>query len=145
MDHPMDHHGAFAQPCIDQRVTRFGDPVVAPHIMQRVADLDRLHHIGELEIAIADRISACARHPAGHIGIRGVERNGAEFYQVSLGGDAGDAATVIGPALAGDEIVDAVENLIGTYLDLRRDDERFLDTYRRLGIAPFRERLYALA
>ena len=105
-----------------------------------------MHDIGELKIKISGCINACGHHHVGHIGILGVDKKGEEFYQITLGGDATETAAlgaIVGPAFADDEVVDAVETLVDTYLDLRRDGERFLDTYRRVGLEPFKEKLYA--
>ncbi len=121
---------------------------VAQRISQRFADLGRIHDIGELKIKISGCINACGHHHVGHIGILGVDKNGEEFYQVTLGGSEDENAslgTILGPALPSDRIVDAVETLVETYLTLRREGERFLDTYRRVGLTPFKERLYAAA
>ncbi len=121
---------------------------VAQRITQRFNDLARVHDIGELKIKISGCINACGHHHVGHIGILGVEKNGDEFYQITLGGsEASDAAlgTILGPAVSADEIVDAVDGLVETYVALRRQGERFLDTYRRVGLAPFKERVYAAA
>ena len=121
---------------------------VAQRITQRFDELSRVHDIGELKIKISGCINACGHHHIGHIGILGVDKNGEEFYQVTLGGSEDHNAalgTILGPALPADRIVDAVETLVETYLVLRRDGERFLDTYRRVGIAPFKERIYAPA
>jgi sulfite reductase (NADPH) hemoprotein beta-component len=84
----------------------------------------------------------------GHIGILGVDKKGEEFYQITLGGSADENAAVgkiLGPAFSYDDVVDAVDNIVNTYLDLRRDGERFNDTYARVGAAPFKEKLYATA
>ena len=121
---------------------------VAQHITERFADLARVHDIGELKIKISGCINACGHHHVGHIGILGVDKNGVEFYQITLGGAEGaDAAVgaILGPALKYEEVADAIETLVETYLSLRKDGERFLDTYRRVGAAPFKERLYAAA
>jgi sulfite reductase (NADPH) hemoprotein beta-component len=121
---------------------------VAQRIMARFNDLACVHDIGELKIKISGCINACGHHHVGHIGILGVDKNGEEFYQITLGGNAGDDAslgTIVGPAVASDEIVEAVETLVNAYVELRQPGERFLDTYRRLGNAPFKERLYAVA
>jgi sulfite reductase (NADPH) hemoprotein beta-component len=121
---------------------------VATRITQRFNDLVRVHDIGELKIKISGCINACGHHHVGHIGILGVDKNGEEFYQVTLGGSEDQNAglgKIIGPAISSDDVVDAVETLIETYLSLRQGGERFLDTYRRVGIAPFKERLYAAA
>ena len=119
---------------------------VAQQISTRFADLDRQNSIGELKLKISGCINACGHHHVGHIGILGVARQGEEFYQITLGGAEGadcSIGEIIGPGFAADKIVDAVENLVETYLRLRSaDSERFLDTYRRVGMAPFQEALY---
>ena len=119
---------------------------IAQQIAQRFADLERQHHIGELRIKISGCINACGHHHLGHIGIRGVDRNGEELYQVSIGGNAdgsGALGQIVGPAFTADAIVEAVNTLILTYLTLRAGEERFIDTVSRLGISPFKEQLYA--
>ena len=119
---------------------------VAQRITRRFEDLRRLHDIGELKIKISGCINACGHHHVGHIGILGVDKKGEEFYQITLGGDATENAaigTLVGPAFSYDNVVDAVETIIETYLHVREDGERFLDTVRRLGIHPFKEKLYA--
>jgi sulfite reductase (NADPH) hemoprotein beta-component len=121
---------------------------VAQRISKRFADLARQHDIGELKIKISGCINACGHHHVGHIGILGVDKNGTEFYQLTLGGHAGDEVSLgslVGPAVSADQVVEAVESLVDTYLHLRQGDERFLDTYRRVGLTPFKERLYAPA
>ena len=119
---------------------------IAQRISERFADVARSHDIGELKIKISGCINACGHHHVGHIGILGVDKKGEEFYQITLGGDATETASlgaIIGPAFSGDEVADAVETLVGRYLELRQDGERFLDTYRRVGLEPFKEGLYA--
>jgi sulfite reductase (NADPH) hemoprotein beta-component len=119
---------------------------VAQAISERFADLDRQHDIGELKIKISGCINACGHHHAGHIGILGVDKKGVEFYQLQLGGSGAEDASIgeiLGPAFSGHEIVGKVEEVIGVYLDRRAQNERFLDTVRRIGIAPFKERVYA--
>ncbi|MDH3700168.1 MAG: nitrite/sulfite reductase [Alphaproteobacteria bacterium] len=118
---------------------------IAQHISRRFANLKKLHDIGSLTLNISGCINACGHHHVGNIGILGVDKKGTEFYQVTLGGDAGtDAALgdIVGPAFAEDAIVDAVETIVNTYLEIRQDGERFIDTYRRAGLAPFKETLY---
>ena len=91
-------------------------------------------------------MNACGQHHIGHIGILGVDKNGAEWYQVSIGGRQGNAAAlgeVIGPSFAAADMPDVVSKLIDTYIDLRTPEERFIDTVRRLGVVPFKERVYA--
>jgi sulfite reductase (NADPH) hemoprotein beta-component len=119
---------------------------IAQQISECFDDLDRIHDIGELKIKISGCINACGHHHVGHIGILGVDKKGVEFYQITLGGDATENASIgeiIGPAFSADEIVGAIEKLIDTYVDLRAADERFVDTYRRIGLQPFKEKLYA--
>ncbi len=118
---------------------------VAQQLSRRFSDLDRQHDLGELRLKIAGCITACGHHHVGHIGILGVDRKGEEYYQITLGGAADEQAAVgeiVGPAIARDELTDAVENIVTTYVDLRDTGERFIDTYRRLGRDPFKERLY---
>ncbi len=119
---------------------------VAQQISRHFADLTRLLDIGELKIKISGCINACGHHHVGHIGILGVDKHGQEFYQITLGGSADENASIgdiVGPAFSTDQVVGAVETIIDTYLKLRGDDERFLDTYRRIGLKPFKEKLYA--
>ncbi|MBT7249661.1 MAG: nitrite/sulfite reductase [Rhodospirillaceae bacterium] len=118
---------------------------VAQRISKRFADLDLQHDIGELRIKISGCINACGHHHVGHIGLLGVDRRGEEYYQITLGGAPGEDASVgsiIGPALSSDDIVDAVEELVHVFIEWRREGERFLDTYRRVGAGPFKTRLY---
>ncbi|HEY4191552.1 MAG TPA: nitrite/sulfite reductase [Mesorhizobium sp.] len=119
---------------------------VAQQISQRFSSLERQREIGELKLKISGCINACGHHHVGHIGILGVEKKGAELYQITLGGSADENTTVgeiIGRGFGPDEIVDAVEAIVETYLSIRNDQsERFLDVYRRVGPAPFKEVLY---
>ena len=118
---------------------------IAQEISHRFADLDRQHDIGELKLKISGCINACGHHHVGHIGILGVDKKGVEHYQVTLGGDASETAAVgdiVGPAFSGDAVSDAVETVIGVYLGQRQASERFVDTYRRIGLKPFKEKLY---
>ena len=121
---------------------------VAQEISKRYGDVARQHEIGPLSINISGCINACGHHHVANIGILGVEKKGREFYQVTIGGSADqDAAIgqVLGPGFAADEIAGAVENVIGTYLNIREDDETFIQTYRRTGAAPFKQELYRAA
>ena len=118
---------------------------VAQKIAERFADLGRQHDIGELKIKISGCVNACGHHHAGHIGILGVDKKGVEYYQLQLGGSAAEDAAIgeiMGPAFGAHEIVDAVERVVETYLRLRSGTERFLDTYRRVGMEPFRNMAY---
>jgi sulfite reductase (NADPH) hemoprotein beta-component len=118
---------------------------VAQHIAEKFADQDRAERVGELKVKISGCINACGHHHVGHIGILGVDKKGEEFYQLTLGGSgAEDAAvgTALGPALPYNRVAEAVDILVDVYLRERQDGERFLDTFRRTGVAPFKEAVY---
>jgi len=119
---------------------------VAQDIARKFADPDRAELVGELKVKISGCINACGHHHVGHIGILGVDKKGEEFYQLTLGGSGAEDAAVgqaLGPALPHDRVAGAVETLVETYLRERREGERFLDTFRRTGVAPFKEAVYA--
>jgi sulfite reductase (NADPH) hemoprotein beta-component len=119
---------------------------LAQEISTHFADLDKQYDIGELKIKISGCINACGHHHVGHIGILGVDKKGTEFYQISLGGSADEQASlgdITGQAFTEDKVVDAVDTIVETYLNLRQPEECFLDTYRRVGMSPFKEQLYA--
>ena len=118
---------------------------VAQEIQQRYQDMDRVQNIGEITINISGCMNACGHHHVGHIGILGVDKRGKEFYQFTLGGSSDQNASLgdrTGPGFPADKAVDAVETILNTYLDIRNEGERFLDTYRRVGMPPFKEALY---
>jgi sulfite reductase (NADPH) hemoprotein beta-component len=117
---------------------------VAQRIAEHMAAKEDL--IGNFNIKISGCINACGHHHLGHIGILGVDKNGEEVYQITLGGDAGnDAAigTIAGPSVKSEEVPAAIDRLVAAYMKLRQDGERFPETYRRVGMAPFKEALYA--
>jgi sulfite reductase (NADPH) hemoprotein beta-component len=120
---------------------------VAQEITRRFRNLDLARNLGRLHINISGCINACGHHHVGHIGILGVEKNGEEFYQLTIGGRADDEArlgTLIGPAVSYAEVADVVEDIVAAYLELRaRPDEIFLETVERIGVEPFKERVYA--
>ena len=122
---------------------------IAQQISERFKEIDRQRNIGELKIKISGCINACGHHHVGHIGILGVEKKGEEFYQITLGGSADENTSigeVIGKGFSADEVIDAVEAIVETYLDHRHgSDETFLAAYRRLGQDPFKEALYVSA
>jgi len=121
---------------------------VAQRISERFASLDAQLDIGTLYVNISGCINACGHHHVGHIGLLGVDKRGEEVYQITLGGSATNDAAIgelIGPAFSYDEVVDAVETLVRTYVAHRISGEIFKDTYRRIGPAPFKEALYAAA
>ena len=119
---------------------------MAQDIGEKFTSPDKAELIGELKIKISGCINACGHHHVGHIGILGVDKKGEEFYQLTLGGSGAEDASLgemLGPALAYDRVAGAVETLVDTYLQVRVGDERFLDTFRRVGVAPFKEAVYA--
>jgi len=118
---------------------------IAAAITERFDDLDELHDIGDIDLHISGCINSCGHHHSGHIGILGVDKDGSEWYQLTVAGADGSslsgpavAGKVIGPSFAADEVPDVVEAVIATYLRERRPGERFIDTARRLGPLPFR-------
>ena len=119
---------------------------IAEAIQMQFDNLDYLYDIGELELNISGCMNACGHHHIGHIGILGVDKDGSEWYQVTIGGKQGHDAslgTVIGPSFSADEMPGVVQRLIEVYLAQRTPEERFIDTARRIGVAPFKEHVYA--
>lgn len=119
---------------------------LAKEIGARMDDYDRLYKIGNIKLKISGCMNACGHHHAGHIGILGVDKKGEEWYQLTLGGCAGNDARIgqrLGPSVAKTELVDAIENIIETYLQQRQVGESFLATVLRTGVSPFQENLYA--
>ncbi|MBK7284959.1 MAG: nitrite/sulfite reductase [Sphingomonadales bacterium] len=118
---------------------------IAQKIAKRFENLDRQRDLGELKLKISGCINACGHHHAGHIGILGVDRKGTENYQLSLGGSGAEDVSlgkITGPGFDEDGIVDAIERVTDRYVALRESNERFLDTYRRVGFEPFKEAIY---
>jgi len=118
---------------------------IAAEITERFADLDELDDIGDIDLHISGCINSCGHHHSGHIGILGVDKDGKEWYQISLGGSDGSSLAttavpgkVIGPSFAADEVADVIEALIDTYRDQRAASERFIDTVKRVGLEPFK-------
>ena len=119
---------------------------VAEAIQRRFDDLDYLFDIGNIDLNISGCMNACGHHHVGHIGILGVDKKGAEFYQVSLGGSSGRNASlgqILGPSFAQDTMPEVIAKIIAVYVEQRTEDEQFIDTFRRIGIDPFKERVYA--
>jgi sulfite reductase (NADPH) hemoprotein beta-component len=119
---------------------------VAEAIQERFADLDYLFDIGDLDLNISGCMNACGHHHVGHIGILGVDKKGEEFYQVSLGGSSGRQASlgkILGPSFAQDVMPDVISKLIDVYIEHRTAEEQFIDTFQRIGINAFKERVYA--
>jgi sulfite reductase (NADPH) hemoprotein beta-component len=118
---------------------------IAASITERFDDLDELYDIGDIDLHISGCINSCGHHHSGHIGILGVDKDGSEWYQVTLGGLDGSAISggsqpgkVIGPSFAADEVADVIEAVIDTYRHQRAANERFIDTVKRIGIDPFK-------
>lgn len=119
---------------------------IAEAIQRKFDDLDYLYDLGDIDLNISGCMNACGHHHVGHIGILGVDKKGQEFYQISLGGNSyKDAALgkILGPSFSQDEVPDVIGNLLQTYVSNRTAEESFLDTYRRIGIEPFKENVYA--
>ena len=119
---------------------------VAEAIQERFDNLDYLFDIGDLDLNISGCMNACGHHHIGHIGILGVDKKGEEFYQVSLGGSSGREASlgkILGPSFAQDAMPDVISKLIDVYIEQRTEEEHFIDTYKRIGIDKFKERVYA--
>ncbi len=119
---------------------------VAKLINERFDDYDYLYDLGELEVKMSGCMNACGHHHVGHIGILGVDKSGEEWYQITIGGAAGADASlgaVIGPSVAKSEVPETIARLLDVYVERRQPEERFLDTVRRLGVKPFKERVYA--
>ena len=118
---------------------------VAEAIQRQFDDLDYLHDLGDLDLNISGCMNACGHHHVGNIGILGVDKKGAEFYQVSIGGSGYEDASlakILGPSFARDEIPSVIQKLVNVHLDKREGTERFLDTYRRVGIDPYKQAVY---
>jgi len=119
---------------------------IAAAIAKRFDDLDFQHDIGDIELNISGCINACGHHHIGHIGVLGVDKDGSEWYQVSIGGAQGNNASlgkIIGPSFSAHQMPEVVGRLLDVYLRNRVEGERFIDVASRLGIAPFKEYVYA--
>jgi sulfite reductase (NADPH) hemoprotein beta-component len=119
---------------------------VAKLINERFDDYDYLYDLGELDVKMSGCMNACGHHHVGNIGILGVEKNGESWYQITIGGAAGADASlgsVIGPSVAKAHVPETIARLLSVYVEQRRPEERFLDTVRRIGVKPFKERVYA--
>ena len=118
---------------------------VAAAIYEKFDDLDYLYDLGEIKLKMSGCINSCGHHHVGHIGILGIDKRGEEFYQVMLGGEASDDASLgkwLGPAIAKVDVPDAIGAVLEVYVEQREDGERLIDTYRRIGPAKFKERVY---
>lgn len=123
---------------------------IAEAIQVRFDNLDFLYDLGDLELNISGCMNACGHHHVGNIGILGVDKKGQEFYQISIGGESGvhcqsSIGQIIGPSFTEPDVPNVIDTLLQTYLSQRHADERFIDTFRRIGMAPFKEAVYAKA
>lgn len=119
---------------------------IAKQINEKFNDLDYLYDLGEIELKMSGCINACGHHHVGHIGILGVDKKGEEFYQIQLGGSAAEDASlakIIGPAVGKTEVANTIEKILNVYTAQRDEGERFIDTYRRLGVEPFKAAVYS--
>ena len=119
---------------------------IANDIQKRFDDLDYLFDIGDITLNISGCINSCGHHHVGNIGILGVDKDGQEWYQVTLGGEQGLQAAigkVIGPSFFASDMPDVISDLIQIYIELREPEESFIQTYRRVGVEPFKTRVYA--
>jgi sulfite reductase (NADPH) hemoprotein beta-component len=121
---------------------------VAEAIQSRFDDLDYVYDLGPIELNISGCMNACGHHHIGHIGILGVDKKGQEYYQVCLGGSQSKDASIgniLGPSFKQEDMPDVIDKILSTYVTLREEEESFLETYRRVGIDPFKERVYVQA
>lgn len=121
---------------------------IAKQINEKFDDFQELYDIGEVKLKMSGCMNACGHHHVGHIGILGVDKKGEQWYQLTVGGDASNNAalgTHLGPAIAKDDVSDAIDDILHVYKDQRNDDERLVDTFRRIGVEPFKTRVYAEA
>ena len=119
---------------------------IAQALQERFEDLDFLYDLGPLDLNISGCMNACGHHHVGHIGILGVDKKGEEYYQISIGGNSTDDASlgkILGPSFFREDVPTVVDKVLQVYVAERHEDERFLDTYRRIGLKPFKERVYA--
>jgi sulfite reductase (NADPH) hemoprotein beta-component len=122
---------------------------LAEQINERFDSLDYLYDLGEIQLKMSGCMNGCGHHSVGHIGVLGVDKDGEEWYQITLGGSTGghDASLgkVIGPSVAHDDVAETIERIINVFVEHRQEEERFLDTFRRIGVAPFKAKVYAPA
>ncbi|HNN35867.1 MAG TPA: nitrite/sulfite reductase, partial [Pseudomonadales bacterium] len=123
---------------------------IAEAIQRRFDDIEQLYALGRIDLNISGCMNACGHHHVGHIGILGVDKKGAEYYQISLGGSAGEGeeaalGDVMGPSFSQQQIPDVIEKIVKVYVEQRATGEKFIDTYRRVGLEPFKEQVYGPA
>jgi len=120
---------------------------IAKQINERFDNIDYLYDLGEIQLKMSGCMNGCGHHSVGHIGILGVDKSGEEWYQITLGGSTGgqDASLgqVIGPSVAHADVAETLERILDVYVAERQEEERFIDTFRRIGVAPFKAKVYA--
>jgi sulfite reductase (NADPH) hemoprotein beta-component len=119
---------------------------VAQQIQKQFDDLDYLYDLGDIEVKMSGCMNACGHHHVGHIGILGVDKHGEEWYQITLGGSVNGFTAlgqVIGPSVAQADVAPTIERIVDVYRAEREDGERFIETFRRIGVKPFKEGVYA--
>ena len=120
---------------------------LAAQINERFDNIDYLYDLGEIQLKMSGCMNGCGHHSVGHIGVLGVDKDGEEWYQITLGGSTGghDASLgkVIGPSVAHNDVAETIERILNVYVEHRQEEERFLDTFRRIGVAPFKAKVYA--
>ena len=123
-----------------------GSIPIAKQINEKFDALDYLYDIGEVQLKMSGCMNACGHHHVGHIGILGVDKKGEEWYQLTLGGSAGNDAALgdrLGAAIGKQRVAEVIGQILEVYVERREEGERFIDTYRRIGMSPFKERVYA--
>jgi sulfite reductase (NADPH) hemoprotein beta-component len=120
---------------------------LAAQINERFDNIDYLYDLGEIQLKMSGCMNGCGHHSVGHIGVLGVDKDGEEWYQITLGGSTGghDASLgkVIGPSVAHNDVAETIDRILNVYVEHRQEEERFLDTFRRIGVAPFKAKVYA--
>jgi len=146
-------YSSFTRCCLPFLLHRPPRPTSLPYptlfrskaIQERFDNLDYLYDLGDISLNISGCINSCGHHHVGNIGVLGVDKDGEEWYQITLGGEQGNDAAigkVIGPSFDADEIPDVMTRIMNTYVAQRDEEESFIETYRRLGVAPFKEAAY---
>ena len=118
---------------------------IATRVQERFNDMNRLLDIGDLKINISGCENSCAHHHIADIGLLGMQKNGEEYYQITLAGETLHETNIgkkLGPSVSGETIVDAVEDIVNVYIDNRQQEEKFTDVFKRIGITPFKEKVY---
>ena len=119
---------------------------IAKEINDTFDDIDYIHDLGEININLSGCMNGCAHQSVGHIGILGVDKKGVEWYQLTIGGSSENEAALgqrLGPAVTKEKVTQAIKTILDVYVQIRQDQEKFLDTVNRVGVTPFKEQVYA--